>query len=170
VVRDAGYSTQTAVLVGTMLQVGGTVGTFGLAWLIARRGFVPMLTASFALACVSIALIGQPGLPLALLFVIVFLAGWAVVGSQPGINAFEGTFYPTYLRSTGIGWGLGVGRAGAIFGPVIAGEFMRRAWSTREIFLAAAVPAAISTVAMIALGLAIARRPREEPAARLAEQ
>ena len=31
VVRDAGYSAQTAVLVGTVLQVGGTLGTVGLA-------------------------------------------------------------------------------------------------------------------------------------------
>jgi AAHS family 4-hydroxybenzoate transporter-like MFS transporter len=168
VVRDAGYTTSTAVLVGTVLQVGGTFGTFGLAWLIARSGFVPMLTASFAIACISIALIGQPGIPLALLFVIVFVAGWAVVGSQPGINAFEGVFYPTYLRSTGIGWGLGVGRAGAIVGPYIGGEFMARAWSTQQIFLAAAVPAAICTLTMIALGMAISRREQQRQPARLA--
>jgi len=36
VVRDAGYSARTAVLVGTVLQVGGTLGTVGLAWLVRR--------------------------------------------------------------------------------------------------------------------------------------
>ena len=45
VVTGMGYDQQTAVLVGTVLQVGGTIGTFGLAWLIARGGFLPMLTA-----------------------------------------------------------------------------------------------------------------------------
>ena len=53
VVTGMGYTTQTAVLVGTVLQVGGTIGTFGLAWLIARGGFIPMLTATFALATVE---------------------------------------------------------------------------------------------------------------------
>ena len=90
-----GLQTQTAVLVGTVLQVGGTIGTFGLAWLIARGGFIPMLAATFALATVSIALIGQPGISLAMLTVIVFVAGWGVIGGQPGINALSATYYPT---------------------------------------------------------------------------
>jgi AAHS family 4-hydroxybenzoate transporter-like MFS transporter len=170
VIANAGYPTSTAVLAGATLQVGGAFGTFGLAWLIARRGFVPMLTASFALACVSIALIGQPGIPLGMLFVIVFMAGWAVVGSQPGINAFEGVFYPTYLRSTGIGWGLGVGRAGAIVGPYIGAIFLANQWPVQQIFLAAAVPAVICTLTTIALGMAITRRERQLAPAVLAER
>jgi MFS transporter, AAHS family, 4-hydroxybenzoate transporter len=151
VVRDLGYSTSTAVLAGTLLQVGGAIGTIGLAWLISRYRFIPVLTTSFAIACLSIATIGQPGLSLALLFVLVFIAGWCVVGGQPGINALAGTYYPTYLRSTGVGWGLGIGRAGAIVGPVLGGEFMRMKWSTQDIFLAAAAPALVSAVVMFSL-------------------
>ena len=158
VVRDAGHSASTAVLAGTVLQVGGTLGTIGLAWLIAGAGFMPVLIASFGVAGVTIALIGQPGLPIAALFALVFIAGWCVVGGQPGINALAGTFYPTSLRSTGVGWGLGVGRAGAIVGPVVGGEFMRRQWATRNMFLAAAVPALVSTVAMVGLRAVMARR------------
>jgi AAHS family 4-hydroxybenzoate transporter-like MFS transporter len=158
VVRDAGQSASTAVLAGTVLQVGGTIGTVGLAWAIGRLGFIPVLTASFGLAAVTIALIGQPGVSLAVLFVLVFIAGWCVVGGQPGINALAGTFYPTSLRSTGVGWGLGVGRAGAIVGPVLGGEFLRRQWPVRDIFYAAALPAFISTLALLALRVAMARR------------
>jgi MFS transporter, AAHS family, 4-hydroxybenzoate transporter len=155
VVTGAGYPQQTAVLVGTILQVGGTVGTFGLAWLISRKGFIPMLAASFAIACVSIALIGQPGLSLTMLFVVVFVAGWCVVGSQPGLNALAASYYPTYVRSTGVGAGLGVGRAGAIVGPLIGGYFIGQQWSTQDMFLAAAIPAFISTVVMIVLRFVI---------------
>jgi len=151
VVRDAGYSAQTAVLVGTVLQVGGTLGTVGLAWLVARGGFVRIMSVTFVIAAISVALIGQPSLSLALLYVIVFIAGWCVVGSQPGLNALSGAFYPTYIRSTGIGAGLGVGRIGAIVGPAIGGMFMAAHWSTRDIFLAAAIPATISAVAMFSL-------------------
>src|SRR5437773_2661422 len=151
VVRDSGYSAQTGVLVGTVLQVGGTLGTVGLAWLVARGGFVRVMSTTFVLAAISVLLIGQPGISLALLYVIVFLAGWCVVGSQPGLNALSGAFYPTYIRSTGVGAGLGVGRIGAIVGPAIGGMFMAAHWSTRDIFLAAAIPAAISAVAMFSL-------------------
>jgi AAHS family 4-hydroxybenzoate transporter-like MFS transporter len=151
VVRDAGHSASTAVLAGTVLQVGGTIGTVGLAWLIARLGFTRVLGPSFGIACVAIGLIGQPGLSLGALFALVFTAGWCVVGGQPGINALAGTYYPTYLRSTGVGWGLGIGRAGAIVGPMLGAQFMALKWTTRDIFLAAAVPALISTVAMWSL-------------------
>ena len=151
VVRDAGYSTQTAVLVGTVLQVGGTIGTFGLAWLVARGGFVRVMAATFTVAAISIAFIGQPGLSLTLIFAVVFVAGWCVVGSQPGLNALSGAYYPTAVRSTGVGAGLGVGRIGAIVGPIIGGQFMAAHWTTRDMFLAAAIPAAISAVAMFTL-------------------
>ena len=151
VVRDAGYSAQTAVLVGTVLQVGGTLGTVGLAWLVARAGFVRIMSVTFVIAAISVLLIGQPSVSLALLYVIVFIAGWCVVGSQPGLNALSGAYYPTYIRSTGIGAGLGVGRIGAIVGPAIGGMFMAAHWSTRDIFLAASIPAAISAIAMFSL-------------------
>ncbi len=155
VVRDAGYSGQTAVLVGTVLQVGGTIGTVGLAWLVSRAGFVRIMSATFVIAAISVLLIGQPGVSLALLYVIVFIAGWCVVGSQPGLNALSGAYYPTYIRSTGVGAGLGVGRIGAIVGPAIGGMFMAAHWSTRDIFLAASIPAAMSAAAMFSLRFVI---------------
>ena len=155
VVRDAGYSAQTGVLVGTVLQVGGTIGTIGLASLVARGGFVRVMSATFVVAAFSVGLIGQPGLSLTLLYGVVFVAGWCVVGSQPGLNALSGAFYPTYIRATGVGAGLGVGRIGAIVGPMIGGAFMAAHWTTRDMFLAAAVPAGISAVAMFLLRFVI---------------
>jgi AAHS family 4-hydroxybenzoate transporter-like MFS transporter len=151
VVRSAGYPTRVAVLVGTTLQVGGTIGTFGLAWLIERRGFIPVLGGSFLLACLAVAFIGQPALTLTMLFIVVFVAGWCVVGGQPGVNALAATYYPTYLRSTGIGWGLGIGRIGAIVGPVVAGQLIGLKWSSQQLFYAAAVPALISALVMFSL-------------------
>ena len=151
VATRAGYSTATAVLIGTTLQVGGTLSPFLLTWFILRQGFVPVLTVTFAVAALSVAMIGYPGLSLAMLFVVVFIAGACVVGAQPSLNALAGSYYPTYLRSTGVGWALGIGRAGSIVGPVMAGQFLARQWTTTDIFLALAVPAVISIVAMLAL-------------------
>jgi AAHS family 4-hydroxybenzoate transporter-like MFS transporter len=155
IVRDAGLSATTALLVGVAFPVGGTVGTLGLALGVvsARRGtrLVTVLTVSFALAAVSIALTGQPGLPLTMLFVTVFVSGWCISGSQPGVNTLSASYYPTELRSTGIGASLGVGRVGAIVGPVLVGFALSAGWTTHGIFYAAAVPAAIATLGMIAL-------------------
>jgi MFS transporter, AAHS family, 4-hydroxybenzoate transporter len=158
VIREAGYSIASAALVATVFQIGGLIGTFILAWLIGRRGLVPVLTATLALTCGAVVVIGQPGLPLVFLTAAVFVTGWCVIGSQIGIIALAATFYPTSLRSSGVGWALGVGRAGAIVGPVIGGELIRLQWPTNQIFLAAAVPAAISTVAMLSLRGALKAR------------
>lgn len=151
VVRDAGFSLSNAVLVGTTLQIGGTIGTIFLGWLIGRLGFIPVLGTSFTIACISIALIGQPSASLLFLFVVVFVAGLTVVGGQGAVNALAGTYYPTNLRSTGIGSGLGVGRIGAIIGPTVAGVLMGNNWAARELFYAAAIPAFLSAVVMFSL-------------------
>jgi AAHS family 4-hydroxybenzoate transporter-like MFS transporter len=165
VVVGAGYTGQTAVLVGAVLQVGGTIGTFAFAWLISRHGFTRVLTTSFAVACVSIASIGPSLVSVGLLFVVVFAAGWCVIGAQPGVNALAATFYPTYMRSTGIGWGLGVGRIGAIVGPVIGGQLLARNWSDSELFYAAALPAVVSTLGMLLLHFALKKRQVTQTAA-----
>ena len=162
VMKAAGYSTSTAVLVGTTLQVGAMIGTVVLGWLIEKHGFIPVLSTCFIIACINVALIGKPGLSLFLLFAVVFVAGWCITGAQPGVNALSATYYPTNLRSTGIGWGLGIGRIGAIAGPVLAGEMIRLKWSSQELFLAAAIPALISALVVFSLKWVI--KPHAAPA------
>ena len=130
VVRDMGYSTSIGVMTGATVQVGGVIGTLAIAGIVARVGFVRVLVACFAVETVAIALIGQPGLSLALLFVVAFLTGWGIFGGQPTLNSLSATYYPTDLRSTGIGAALGVGRVGAIIGPWIGGEMLGAQWST----------------------------------------
>jgi AAHS family 4-hydroxybenzoate transporter-like MFS transporter len=151
VVSGAGYSNSIAVNSAAVLQVGGVVGTLVLSSFVYRFGFTTVLTMSFALACLSIAAIGQPYLSLALLFVVVFLAGFGVPGSQAGLNALAATYYPTDLRSTGVGSGLGIGRIGSIVGPLVGGMLLGRHWAARDLFLAAAIPALISAIVMFSL-------------------
>src|SRR6266850_743705 len=78
-------------------------------------------------------------------------AGWCVVGNQGTLNALAATYYPTYLRSTGVGWCLGIGRVGAIVGPLFAGELMRRHLPTQQLFFTVAALALIATALMFTL-------------------
>ena len=129
VVRDMGYSTSIGVMTGATVQAGGVIGTLAIAGIVARVGFARVLVACFAVETVAIALIGQPGLSLAMLFVVAFLTGWGIFGGQPTLNSLSATYYPTDLRSTGIGAALGVGRVGAIIGPAIGGAMLGAQWS-----------------------------------------
>jgi AAHS family 4-hydroxybenzoate transporter-like MFS transporter len=153
ILNQHGLSSSVSAAIGGLLQGGGLIGTFGLAWFIAKKGFTPMLTVTFAVAAAAVAAIGSQFVLAAvpLLTLVVFVAGWSVIGAQPGLNAFGATYYPTYMRSTGIGWGLGIGRVGAIVAPLIGGVLLDLHWPTGRLFMAFAIPAVVSTLVMLAL-------------------
>ena len=75
-----------------------------------------------------------------IVMLLIFLTGVFVIGSQFCMNALAASFYPTAIRSTGVGWALGIGRIGSVIGPVVGGWFIGFGWSTPNIFLATAVP------------------------------
>ena len=149
IASEMGFGTSASVLVGTTLQVGGIVGAFVLGPPIRRFGFFAVLAASFLAAGASIAAIGQAH-DAAFVFAVVFVAGFGVLGGQAGLNALGASLYPTDLRATGVGAASGVGRTGSVLGPVLA-EIMRSRWTTEQLFLAAAVPALISAIAILSM-------------------
>jgi MFS transporter, AAHS family, 4-hydroxybenzoate transporter len=153
VIRDAGYTTQTAVLAGTALWGGGVIGTLLLGRIIDLVGFTRVLATTFVIAIVATAAIGNPAVMVSVLamFVAIFLTGFSIVGGQPAINALAATYYPTSLRSTGIGWSLGIGRIGSVVGPVLGGALLHLHWSSAALFKAAAVPACISLAGIVAI-------------------
>ena len=51
----------------------------------------------------------------------IFFAGMMIIGSQTGANATAGKLYPARMRTSGIGWALGIGRLGGIAAPVLGG-------------------------------------------------
>ncbi|KXU90856.1 4-hydroxybenzoate transporter [Paraburkholderia monticola] len=160
VMRDAGYTPGTAVIVGTVLQTGGVIGTLLLGWFIERMGFVRVLFACFALAAVAVGTIGAVAHALPWLLVVVFAGGFSVVGGQPAVNALAGHFYPTALRSTGIGWSLGIGRIGSVIGPLVGGQLIALNWSNAALFHAAAVPVLCSALLVVALAGVTRQRSR----------
>ncbi|WP_322033126.1 MFS transporter [Paraburkholderia sp. J76] len=153
VIRDAGYSTQTAVFAGTALWGGGVIGTLLLGRIIDMAGFTRVLGTTFLVAIVSTAAIGNPAVmvSVAAMFVAIFVTGFTIIGGQPALNALAATYYPTSLRSTGIGWSLGVGRIGSVVGPVLGGALLHLQWSSSSLFLAAAVPACVSLAGIVAI-------------------
>jgi AAHS family 4-hydroxybenzoate transporter-like MFS transporter len=151
-----GYSSSTAVLMGTTLQLGGLIGAAFMGPLIDRFGYYRVLVPLFLIAGFAVAAIGEPSFSLSLLYLVIFAAGICIVGAQPALNALASTLYPTEIRATGVGWSLGVGRAGAIVGPVVAAQLVALNWSSQALFLAASVPALFSCIVVI--GLAIATR------------
>lgn len=159
VLNELGASVSLAAVLGSMLQVGGIIGTLVLGRFIDRFSFRALAVTYFA-ASLAILSIGQASHSTILVGCTVFLAGFCIVGGQGGANALSSTFYPTRLRSTGVGWCLGIGRIGSIVGPLVGGMVLALHWATQSLFLAAAVPALCAAVAAYLLGGMIRRSPR----------
>jgi AAHS family 4-hydroxybenzoate transporter-like MFS transporter len=151
VINNTGISVRLAVIATALFQVGGIVGTLVLAFLIERFGPYRVLAITYLVAAVLIAAVGQAGGSIELIIPAVFGAGFCVVGAQIGANALTATFYPTFIRSTGVGWALGIGRIGSIIGPLLGGLMLALQWNIPSIFFAGAAPVLIAGLAAFAL-------------------
>jgi AAHS family 4-hydroxybenzoate transporter-like MFS transporter len=150
VLNDLGASVSEAVVIGSMLQVGGVVGTFALGSLIDRFSFRALALVYFG-AVFAIGAIGQLSHSAVLVTIAIFAAGFCIVGGQIAANALAAAFYPTSVKATGVGWALGIGRIGSIVGPVVGGVLLGQKWSAAAVFMAAAVAALCAALAAFAL-------------------
>jgi MFS transporter, AAHS family, 4-hydroxybenzoate transporter len=101
-------------------------------------------------------------MPEYLLMLVIFVSGTCLLGGQIGLNALAGTIYPTFVRSSGAGWALGIGRIGSILGPVIGGVLVGMKLPMGALFLCAAVPGACCAVTLLALRSATSPRAVEQ--------
>lgn len=150
VLNGLGASISLSVFLGSLLQVGGVIGALVLGRFI-DRFYARAMAAIYVLGTVAIAAIGQSGPSVALVGISIFLAGFCTVGGQGAANALAASYYPTSMRSTGVGWAFGIGRIGSILGPFLGGTLLALKWQPDHLFLAAALPAMIAALAAFAL-------------------
>ncbi len=150
VLNDLGASISAAAVIGSMLQIGGIVGTFALGSIIDRFSFRALALVYF-IAVFAVGAIGQLGHSAVLVTLAIFVAGFCVVGGQIAANALAAAFYPTAVRATGVGWALGIGRVGSIIGPLVGGILLSLKWSAAEVFVTAAGAALCAALASLAL-------------------
>lgn len=149
-IQSLGVALWIAILMGALLQLGGMVGIVQ-GWMIDRWGAARTLTMAYLIGAFAIAGLALAGDSLPWLIVSVFCAGFGIIGGQTAANPVASMAYPTEIRSTGVGWFLGVGRLGSIVGPVLAGHLITIGWTNKEIFLLATIPALIAAAAAFAL-------------------
>ena len=152
IANEAGVALRTSVIIGALLQLGGVVAAPVLGVIIDRVGGCRVLPIVYGVGCLVVILLGQAGASVPLLALLTFSAGACVVGSQNSANALSAIFYPTAMRATGVGWCLGIGRIGAIIGPVLGASLIALHWPTASIFLLFGLPLACAMIAAFAMG------------------
>lgn len=156
--KSAGLPLSLAILSTATLNFGGVIGGLVLGRLLDKHNPYIILGSAFAASAVFIAVISFGGVNLTILLVGAALSGFGVVGAQFGCNALAASVYPTAIRATGLGWALGIGRIGAIVGPLVGGLLLSRQWPPHDIIRMALFPALVASLAIFALG-----RVRAEP-------
>ncbi|QUH00132.1 aromatic acid/H+ symport family MFS transporter [Saccharopolyspora erythraea] len=165
IMRAAGYPLGASLGLLLTLNVGAVLGLVVAGGVADRTGVKRSTVLWFAAAAVMLALLSVR-LPAVGLYGAVLMAGFFVFSAQVLVYAFVGRAYPVAARATGLGWTTGVGRIGAITGPLLGGALLTAGLAYPWGFY---VFGAIS--ALGAMAIAVAARPAvhagavEEPAA-----
>ncbi|MCU0895431.1 MAG: MFS transporter [Rhodospirillales bacterium] len=144
----AGYGLKSSLAFLMVLNMGAIVGAIGGALVADRSNLRSVLLAYFMTAAVSLGLLGFDS-PTWVLYALIAIAGATTIGSQTLLYAYAAQFYPAAIRSTGIGWASGIGRTGAILGPLLAGGLLALALPHHLNFAALAIPSLIAATAVV---------------------
>lgn len=145
--NEAGYPLGSSLSFLLALNVGATIGAVLMGWAADIWGVGKSLILFFLIATISITSLGY-ATNIALLYIVVAIAGAATVGTQNLTHSYTSQFYPITMRSTALGWALAVGRIGAIFGPIIGGLLLASNFTLQLNFLLFAVPGVIAAFAV----------------------
>jgi len=147
----AGMSTQQGITGGVLLNLGGIAGGLIFGYLTSQLPLKRMSAAYLALGGLCLLWFGLVASQLGMAFPVAVLIGFFIFGSMAGLYALAPILYPASVRTTGMGWAIGIGRIGAILAPTIVGFMIDAGWKTANLYFVFAVPLLIA--AAIVLGL-----------------
>lgn len=144
---EAGYDLSTSLVFLLALNVGGMVGSIGGGYLADRFNLAKVLCSLFFSGAVALFLLSY-SLPMIVLYLCIAIAGAASIGGQILLLAYMSQFYSSNIRATGLGMALGVGRLGAILGPILCGWLLSLSLPINYNFIALAIPCMIAIVSV----------------------
>jgi len=157
-----GHSLEGVLRTFSLWDFGALVGGVALAWMANRLPLERLLALAYAVAAGCLYLLGTAHELPVMTSLVTFLTGFSVVGASFCMGALAASYYPSVVRATGVGMGLGIGRVGSIVSPILAGSALAAGWTNDQIFTAAMVPAALACVAVLLLNALGAREPSRQ--------
>lgn len=146
---DVSPTASIGILALTSFSLGAIPGSVLQGPLLTRFRPGPVFVIELGTFILLILLLASRMRSEAAVLTIAFLLGWTIQGAQAGVNALSASSYPAGLRSTALGWVLGIGRLGSIIGPMLGGVALKSGWTPQQIFVAAAVPAGLAALTLM---------------------
>ncbi|HRO29010.1 MFS transporter [Citricoccus sp.] len=148
---ETGMSEQQGIIGGIMLTLGGTFGSLLYGVLTTRWNPRLTLVVFTVLSALTLVLfITTTSIPL-VAFSSGVLVGMLINGCLAGLYTVAPQVYGPQLRTTGVGFAIGVGRAGAILAPITVGFLLDAGWSPTQLYIGVAV--VVLAAAFAAFGL-----------------
>ena len=156
-----GWTLAAASRVTSFLAIGGLTGCYFVSTQADRGRTVMALMGVYLTGAVALALCAtNPGSTWMWAVLIIFI-GFGGIGASLTLAPLASTYYPPELRSTGVGWANGVGRAGSFFGPLALAWLMQKSLSPTMVLGALMIPMALCAALVTLLPLAL-RSGREK--------
>ncbi|MET9258771.1 aromatic acid/H+ symport family MFS transporter [Amycolatopsis sp. NPDC004079] len=147
IMRAAGYELGAALALLLVLNVGAVLGLLVGGRVADKIGYRRSAIVWFAAAAVFLALLSIK-LPGASVYVGVLLAGIFTFSSQVLVYVYIARVYPAEARGTGLGAASGIGRFGAMSGPLVTGLLLSAGLAYPWGFYLFAVVAVIGALAI----------------------
>ncbi|WP_326836127.1 aromatic acid/H+ symport family MFS transporter [Amycolatopsis rhabdoformis] len=147
IMREAGYELGAALALLLVLNVGAVIGLLIGGRVADRLGYRRSTIVWFTAAAVFLALLSIK-LPGFSVYVGVLLAGIFTFSAQVLVYVYVARVYPASARGTALGAASGIGRFGAISGPLVTGFLLTAGIAYPWGFYLFAVVAAIGAVAI----------------------
>jgi AAHS family 4-hydroxybenzoate transporter-like MFS transporter len=144
--QRAGIDAAHSAIAVAMFAFASVFGTSSAGFLVGRFGAHIVLPVVLFAGAVTLGMVGYASPSIAFVTGLEGLAGLLLGLASSGLIAFAALFYPTAIRSTGIGWSMGFGRFGSFVGPLVIGLLVGGDWSIESTFVALAIPALAATL------------------------
>ncbi|GAB2616072.1 aromatic acid/H+ symport family MFS transporter [Emticicia sediminis] len=151
IAKEAGLPFEMATYVGIALNAGAAIGTASMGWVAGRLGLKKTVLSFMFLAFAVMLIYGNFTLNTAMIFVMIFFIGIFVQGGFNGMYPTISRVYPTEIRTTGVGFSIGVGRMGAILGPTLFGFLSDAGLSIQMLFSLFSLPLLVTGLAVYSL-------------------
>lgn len=137
---QAGLSETDGIYAGAVYNCGAFVGTLSMSVLSMRLPLGKLVPAMLVGAAAAMLWFGSVPMSVGFTMLTAFVIGVLLQGGYNGVWPLAAGSYPARTRATGVGWAIGIGRAGAIVGPWFGGQLMAAKVALPILFATYCVP------------------------------
>lgn len=137
---DSGLPLSQAIYAGIAFNIGGALGNIAIGWTSTRLGLQKTILYFHVVAALGMILFAFLPLGIAALLFLTTVIGLFQQGGFVGFYMVAARLYPADIRTTGVGWGIGLGRFGAVIAPYLAGLLIASGWGVEALFTAFSLP------------------------------